>query len=453
MASSYLTRSFSAGNRKTFTQSFWVKLGVIGANPLGVSCKTADNTAYNLYLDSNSVIDWYVQYTNPSWTGRLITNRKFRDPNAWYHIVAVVDTTQATESDRLKLYVNGVQETSFSTAAYPTQNSDVPHNDSANSHYVGAARDTGGYMSGVYAHFHFCDGYAYTPSDFGETDATTGVWKPIVNPSVSYGTNGFFLKFENSGAIGTDSSGNGNDFSVGAGSVTQTQDTPSNVFATLNPLIKYPSGMTFSNGNLTLTCSGSQWQGSASTLAVNKGKWYFEAKYNTGTGIRLDIGRADADLVHMGNVNNSYLAYRATGFGYQLNNTGYDYYVTAGSATTWTTDRGNSTKILMVAVDLDNGKYWVGDNGTWYNTSGTANPATGTDPRHSFSGSLNGEYWFFGMSIEGTGSSHNLNFGNGYFGTTAVTSGVADGAGLGIFEYTPPAGYYALCTKNINTYG
>jgi hypothetical protein len=452
MASTSLTRTpSSATNRKTFTISMWVKRAELSTQQCLFSVGNGSSNPLNFfgfYLDKFV----YWEYSN-STTGLsdLQSNLVLRDVNSWYHLVASVDTTQATASDRIKLYVNGTQVTSFSSSSYPSQNQDLGFNNTQ-PHDIGRYLYTGtAYYGGEMAHFHFIDGTAYAPTDFGETDSTSGVWKPKTQPSVTYGTNGFFLDFANSSDLGNDVSGNNNDFTL-SGSGTQTLDTPSNVYATLNPLLNYPSGMTFSNGNTTLTCSTTQWQGSASTLAPTKGKWYFEAKYNTGTGIHLDIGRADADWINMATVNNSYLSYRSLGYGYQLNNTGYDYYCN-NTCTNWTTNRGNSTKTLMVAVDLDNGKIWFGDSGTWYNTSGTADPATGTDPRFSFSADLNGEAWFFGMSIEGTASSHNLNFGNGYFGTTAISSPNSDGAGEGKFAYAPPTGYYALNTKNLKTYG
>ena len=185
MPSTYLTRTFSSGNRKKYTQSYWIKLMGYN-NATGLSVRTSNNTAYNLYINSSYNIDWYVSTTGSGFSGRLKTNRVFRDPNAWYHIVAVVDTTQSTASDRLKLYINGVQETSFSLATYPSLNEDTPMNDSGNTYFLGSSRSTDGYLNGCYSHFHFCDGYAYQASDFGSVDNDTGEWKINTSPNVQY---------------------------------------------------------------------------------------------------------------------------------------------------------------------------------------------------------------------------------------------------------------------------
>jgi len=301
------------------------------------------------------------------------------------------------------------------------------------------------------SHVSLVDGQALTPTSFGETDSTSGIWKFKAPSGITWGTNGVHLKFENSGNLGLDSSGQTNNFTVN-GNLKQALDTPSNVYATFNPLIKTPSGLSFSHGDTTLTTTNSQWEGCATTLAPSSGKWYWEAKYNTGSGIRLDIARLPVDLRFFDNSNQSYLTYAPYGYGYQLNNSGYDYYGNNNSMTQWTSNRGNSTKIYMVAVDLDNGKWWIGADGNWFNKSGTANPVTGADPLHDFSANLNGDPWLFGMSVEGSGGSHNANFGNGHFGTTAITSAGSNGNGS-LFEYDVPSGYYALNTKNLNTYG
>ena len=156
---------------------------------------------------------------------------------------------------RIKIYINGEQITSFSSSTNPTQNTDYGWNQASN-HFIGSTGQPGGYYNGSMSHFHFIDGTAYEASDFGETDSTTGIWKPKTAPSVTYGTNGFFLKFENSGAFGTDSSGNSNTFTVN-GTMTQTIDTPSNVFANWNPLANFNNTLTFSKGNLTAIANSS----------------------------------------------------------------------------------------------------------------------------------------------------------------------------------------------------
>ena len=465
MASTYLTKTFSGAptNAKKGTISFWFKLGGNDDN--------SNNTYYRVFCtgaDSNNRTD--LNITNPHTGGAQInwtpyvgnsgsTNHTqstvsvLRDFGAYYHLVIAYDTTQAAFADRSKMYLNGVliNNPNWVEANYPTQNLDLFFGNNSSAHHIGnSPHFSPRFFQGIISHFHYCDGYTYQASDFGSTDATTGEWKINTGPNVQYGNNGFFILKDGNSV--TDQSGNSNNFTAN-GNLTKTEDSPSNNFATLNPLIKSVSSLTFSNGNTTLTTSGSQWEGAVTTLAPHKGKWYWEAKYNTGSGIKLDIARMPEDLRNMGTANQSYLAYHGDGYGYQLNNSGTDYYCANNGCTTWNSSvNGNSTKIYMVAVDLDNGKMWIGANGTWANSSGTANPATGADPRHSFSAKLNGEPWLFSMSLEGGSGSHNVNFGNGYFGTTAVSSAGTNASNIGIFEYNVPAGFTALSTKGLNSF-
>jgi hypothetical protein len=225
MASTTLTRTQSNGNRKTFTVSFWLKRSAISVNTqlFGTDPDGSVGNNFNIF-DITTTDEFDISGYESETTFRLITNRKFRDTSAWYHVVLSVDTTQATASDRIKIYVNGVQETSFSTETYPSQNHDTKFN--LNSYIFNIGGRSGALFDGSMTHVHFIDGTAYDASTFGETDSTTGIWKPKTAPSVTYGTNGFFLKFENSASFGTDSSGNANNFTVN-GTMTQTIDTPS----------------------------------------------------------------------------------------------------------------------------------------------------------------------------------------------------------------------------------
>tara|TARA_R100001510_G_scaffold14454_1_gene11697 strand:+ start:219 stop:1574 length:1356 start_codon:yes stop_codon:yes gene_type:complete len=438
-----------SGNRVKWTWSGWVKRSSLGEQVLFGSYQSG---AYNTELkfttsDELHFADTYNSNTN----GRIITTAKFKDINAWYHIVAIFDNAAGSgASDKIKIYVNGQNQ----AGAYGNAPSNATTLNADGTKIQIGQLGAGSNFNGLMSHVHFCDGYAYDASYFGETDSTTGEWKIKTSPSVSYGTNGFWILKDGNSV--TNQAGNSNpNFTVENGTLTKTLDNPSNVFATLNTLLKTPSGLSYSNGNTTLTTTNTQWEGSATTMGVSSGKWYWEAKYNTGSGIKLDIARLPSDMRFLDNSNNSYLGHDTNGYGYQLNNSGTDYSTTAGTTTTWNSSiNGNSTKIYMVAVDLDNGKMWFGANGTWANTSGTANPATGTDPRLSFSAKLNGEHWLFGLSVEGSGGSHNANFGNGYYGTTAVTTnsgnGYSDSNSQGKFSYQPPTNFLALCTKNLN---
>jgi hypothetical protein len=446
MASTYLSRSNGTPtSQQIFTFSAWVKRS--GLNPSGNNMQF-----FSIYNDTSNRMDFRFQtgdtidFYHTSSLGRLTTNRLFRDTNAWYHIVLRVDTTQATSSDRYRLYINGVQETSFSTETQPSQNANLGTNFSTFS--IGDDSYGSSDYDGSMAHIHYTDGQSYAPTTFGETDATTGIWKPKTAPSVTYGTNGFFLKFENSGAFGTDSSGNGNTFTVN-GTMTQTIDTPSNVFATLNPLDNYYFNSTFSQGNLKVLTNSSNYAVNTSTLWVSGGKWYWEVKVVTSSTNDM-IGIANAVSTSTSN----YLG--ANGNGYAYRNAG-DVFNTGGSAMsgfgagTFAT-YGNGD-ILMIAMDLDNSKLYFGKNGTWGNSGDPTSGSTGTGAVSivAVGSTPNGAYtpaisdWNNASSLTAE-----VNFGNGYFGTTAVSSAQNPDDGIGIFEYSVPTGYKALCTKSIN---
>ena len=234
MASAFLSRTQGTGttSRRIFTISLWFKRCGLPSQEFLFETWLDNNNRFDLRFNSDDLI--ISNTSSGSDNVNLTTDRKFRDTNAWYHVVVSIDTTQATASDRVKMYVNGVQETSFSTETYPSQNADLALGTSSYTNYLGKYSSSGNfYFDGSMAHYHFVDGTAYAASTFGETDSTTGIWKPKTSPSVTYGTNGFFLDFADSSAMGDDESGNTNDYTV-SGTITQTIDTPSNVFATWN---------------------------------------------------------------------------------------------------------------------------------------------------------------------------------------------------------------------------
>ena len=437
MASTYLSRTpASSGSSSVLTYSFWTKrsgLGVLSPFLSGGNSGTVGQIVF-------SASDQLNIYNGASVIAT--TNAKFRDTSAWYHIVISLNSSE-TGTDKCKIWINGVQETSFATDNRSTFTTISQVNQSGIVQYVGS--DTTGYVNGLMSHIHMVDGTAYDASAFGETDATTGIWKPKLSPSVTYGTNGFFLKF-NEGALGTDSSPNGNNFTVN-GSLTPTKDTPENVFATLNSEYSNVAGLTFSNGNNTITNSGA-WKSSISTLGMQKGKWYCEVKLISGTNHSLGVieysGSSSDSYYNGANIDNQGLI-----GGYGKN---WGWYVWTGSfryGANVELTTGNTLgvgDIAQIALDYDNGKIWFGKNGTWENSG---DPANGTNP--IFSGITFTDATFFAFGPEN--ASDSVNFGNGYFGTTPVSSATSDESGLGIFEHTVPNGYNCLCTKNINTYG
>jgi len=452
MPSSNLSRNTSGtgtSNQK-FTMSLWIKksstdsavrrlIELYNASTYYVSFRFRD--------DSSSRLDFYSESNGAG--VNLRTNRSFRDLSAWYHIVLSVDTTLATADDRMKMYVNGVQETSFALRTNPSLNENLNFNNSGNGQYIARAvgTETDRMFDGSMTHIHFIDGTAYDASTFGETDSTTGIWKPKTAPSVTYGTNGFFLKGENSGALGTDSSGNANNFTVN-GTPTQTISSPSNVFATMNPLVKSGSP-TYANGNTTVATIGDN-DSVVSTFGVSNMKYYYEAKLlqtYDGSGGGIDIGglreeQFNASGFNSGTwsgFNNAYTKFYGNGNDGKLKQ-GPGNVVTTGLT------RAVAGDIVMIAIDPANNRVYAGINGTWLNSS---DPVAGTGYIGGTQATGTGN-WFAFISSDIDKGNCNVNFGNGFFGTTAVASAQNPDDGIGIFEYDVPAGYRALCTKSIN---
>jgi hypothetical protein len=455
MANSYLNRTpSSTGNRRKFTFSFWIKKSANGTS----------ETIYNVRPDSNGAnrISWHstdtLRIAFEPISKYIFTTRKFRDLSAWYHIVIAVDTEQATAANRVKLYVNGEQEGSLikgdgSAATYPDQNADLDIN---TQNVINIGRDletSSNFLNGYISHFSFVDGLQLTPTSFGETNSTSGIWKFKAPSGVTWGTNGFHLKFENSGALGTDSSGNTNTFTVN-GNLKQSIDTPSNNYCTLNPndVIRQSGGIykpTFSNANLTMSSSSNHNYQTFGTFSPETGKWYWEMKIDTAptTGHRLGVFFGN-DKTHSG----SY--YYGTNAFY-IHQNGEIYY--NGSSTTYMSSY-TAGDIISVALDITNGNLYFSKNGgandsTWADGSGNNNQAF---PGTSVNGKLSAS-WISGpvtpfFDVYGNGCKQSINFGNGLFGTTAISSAGSNGNNS-LFEYDVPSGYYALNTKNINTYG
>ena len=427
MATTYLTNGLTAVSGTIGTVSLWVKRSTLGTSTLYHFFE--DNVTFcRLRFDSSDKLHWET-YDNNTSNGKFKTNRLFRDTSAFYHIVVRVDTTQSTEADRFKLYVNGSEETSFSTSNYPTQNRDVKMTAQP---YIGTEWQGSGvnYFDGNMTHIHYTDGQSYAASTFGETDTTSGIWKPKTSPTVTYGSKGFFLKFENSGAMGTDSSGNGNNFTTIGGTLTQNVDTPSNVFATMNPLYK-AAGIALSNGNLTSVGSAS-YTTVCSTMAVNSGKWYWEAKCNTASPnsyFNVGVIKTDTRIDTL-----SYPADSGSS-GYILAKDGYIYYNGSQSLNTGTTVSPGD--IVGFILDMDAGTLKLKKNGSDVYSGNAVVSSLNT-----------GDFWY--VTHGANPSNVNFNFGNGFFGTTAISSEGTNASGIGKFEYDVPANHTAICTKGLN---
>jgi len=439
MANSYLTRTpSSTGNNQKFTISCWLKRSGLGSQQIFANAYNAQSD--NGYLSARLTTTDNFELT--SWqTTWKVSSQKFRDTSAWYHFVIAIDTTLATAGDRIKIYVNGSQMTNFNTNNNPSQNHNFPFNTASFVQDVGANNYGSGrtqFWNGYISHYAQVDGSQLTPTSFGETDSTSGIWKFKSPSGITWGTNGVHLKFENSGAMGTDSSGNSNTYTVG-GNLKQALDTPSNVYATLNPLnIPTSNAPTFSNANSKGTShSSGKWIGS-STLGVNSGKWYMEVKVTEQSGSNSYIGVADEDGTS-GNARNNGNGY---GNGILYKTDGQYRRSTNGSAAD--VSYGNSYAqgdIIGIALNCDDNEIVFYKNGTAQNSGTAISIPTPVG------------FLFLNIALgSAAAESFEVNFGNGYFGTTAITSAGSNGNGS-LFEYDVPSGYYALNTKNINTYG
>jgi hypothetical protein len=453
-SSHFLSTTFgSAGNRKTFTISLWCKLGVGDGSEISImgAGGTSSGNPRSYFQFEPGALRIADNASGSAWK-RIITNAKYRDHSAWYHIVATIDTTQGTEADRMKLYVNGTQITSLGTEAYPDQNADLNWNDATN-HYVGAYPNNASYdFDGYLADFYFIDGTAYAPSDFGETDEDSGIWKPKdAKDDLTFGGNGFFLEFKQTGTgtnasgMGADTSGNDNHFASNNLAATDvTTDTPTNNFSTMNPITASQANKpTYSEGNCLVTNHASGDCSTLSTMGVENGKWYFEVKYEVAVSDAQNypiIGWAkngdnmDGDIVG---------TYTPDGTNYR-GRVGSSVIANAFDGTAAADD------ILGFYLDIDNGTLIVHQNGSDFMNSGATNgldfSSTTFDPDIGF---FQVRYY----SATAVDHSVQFNFGNPTF---SISSGNADANGYGNFEYDPTLGgvnYHAVCTKNLAEYG
>ena len=436
MANTVLRKDYSgSGNRQRQTISVWVKKAGLGGNQAIFSVRHTGNSNYYGYLRFKS--DDSLQYFTNTPSVNLITNRKFRDVNAWYHIVIATDTTQLTEADRVKMYVNGVQETSLNTATYPSENGEVTFGDNYR-HEIGSY-DASYYFNGCLSHFHFITNTTYQASTFGSTDSTTGEWQINTSPTVTYATNSFFLLKDGNSV--TDQSGQGNNWTVGGGTLTKTEDNPSNVFATMNPLQNLPSANTYSQGNNTVTYTVHNDLAEA-TLGMTSGKYYWEQKFINATG-------GNNAMVGVGNENahrSAYLGADTTGWSYYAVS-GTKYHNGSNSSYGATFTAGD---IIGVAFDADTRTIWFSKNGTWQNSATISEIGAGTTTNSAYTGMGSAGDLFLPVTSGYNGNVISWNFGNGYFGTTAVSSAGTNASGNGIFEFDCPDGYTALSTKGLN---
>ena len=460
MPNTYLSKTYSGnGNRNKGTISVWCKFSDAGASAdstiFGAGNTGNDSDCTFLSVNGNGFgnvstrqIIFALRISGGT-VYKAVSNNLLRDVNGWYHIVVRWDTTLGTPN--CDIYLNG-EEVSYSSNNWSSvsQNTNTYIGGTAQPHYIGRGATNAmqnNYMDGYLSHMHYCDGYYYDASTFGSTDATTGEWKINTSPSVTYGTNGFFLFKDN--ASTTDQSGQGNNWSVTAGALVDTKDNPSNNFATSNVLDNgADKAPTFGNGNLTHSVGSSVWRFVASTLGAHKGKFYSEIKIHSvsnnvmlGAGDRFDIDNNDMAY-------NAYPGGEPLGVGYLASN-GNSYLNDSGSS------YGNSytaNDIIGVAMDIDNGFVYFSKNGVFQNSGDPTSGASGTGgiAFPSTSSATGIKQFMPGLN----NANISVNYGGGHFGVTAISTNSGNGyagvEGDSKFNYQPPTGYAALSTKGLN---
>jgi len=438
-SSDNLSKSLSTPtNDKKFTFSCWFKksknateMNLFGYQPSG------NAEAYIGFSDSDQIR--YADRDSSDTTPEifLVSNAKLRDVSAWYHVVVSVDTTQGTDSNRTKLYLNGEQITSLANSTYPSQNYTPEMNSSDGTKVIGADNN-GNYFNGYLAEVVFIDGQNLAPTSFGEFDEDSPtIWKPIDVSGLTFGTNGFYLDFEDSSALGNDAAGSNNFTVNNLTAVDQSTDTCTNNFATMNSLDNFYQGATFSEGNIKLvTYSGSgKYTWSTSTIGVSSGKWYWEVKVSS-TGNDFDtIGFAPSVSTSataiLGDTTNS--------VGWH----GYNGQFRKAASVLATLSTYTTNDILSFALDLDNNLIYVYKNGSIQN-SGTGISITAAASVSS------GFYFPAAGTNDNAAGTYEFNFGSPSF---SISSGNTDGNGYGNFEYAVPSGYFSLNTKNLAEYG
>ena len=442
----------SGTNTKTWTVSWWFKQTELrsvngAATEHWTGGAYGEATRAGIYADDRIWIDIGGGDGNTGTLFRSLSTQLIRDTSAWYHIVIACDSTQSTEANRLKVWLNGVEVTAWDQKQYPTLNfgSALAGFGGIQMKWGSADATYHGY-SGYLAECNYLDGVTATQNDFGEFDDDSGIWKPKAYTG-SYGTNGTYLDFADASDLGDDESGNGNDYTeTNITAADQATDTPTNNFCTWNTIPYYNTNYSFANGATEVVrASGTGWTTAYSSIGANKGKWYAEFQVLT-SGNYLMNGNVPLAKIQSVYATQFYLGSDASagaGAGYYSSGTtGNDaiYHDAGFTSSGVTTSAGD---IISVAMDCDNNKIHFAVNGTYTNSS---NPATNTNGFN-----MTDDYQFFAHSTLTGDQVFKNNFGG--FTTISISSAASDANGYGTFEYAPPSGFYALNTKNLAEYG
>ena len=447
--SAYMHKTCGTATLNTkFTISLWVKRGNITSNQYIIWSGADVNNTLSLRFRSDDKLQLYSAISG---SDVLIykTTRLFRDVSAWYAITVAVDTTQGTAGDRVKIYINGTEETALDDSDNPNQDTAFAIM-SSNTFQVGRRHDnTSSYFDGYLAEVVFIDGTAYAASDFGEFDEDSPtIWKPKDVSGLTFGTNGFYLDFEDSANLGNDANGGTDLTEVNLAATDQSSDSPTNNFATLNPLMG-GRGSTLSEGNLKVT-NESDNNYDVATFGSDM-KWYYEWKVDenydgAGGGVRLGAIHIDELSTNdnlSGFTNAKVKLYTNSNDG-KTQEGGGDNVITSLT-------RATTNDIIMCACDGTNAKIWWGINGTWLDYgSGTGDPGAGSNAAPWSSNAMASGIYFPVICYSGTAAAGSLNLGNPPF---SISSGNSDANGYGNFEYAVPNSFYSLCTKNLAEFG
>jgi len=447
----------SDGNEDIWTWSAWVKRSALKASgEQFLFCGSGDgsnNTEIKFQNDQFT----YINYDASSNNSYIRTTAKYRDVSAWYHLMVIIDMSQSTDTNRIKLYVNGVRNTTLDQTTYAGQNVDTYMNVASGTHRIGAdARTAANYFDGYMAEMHFIDGTAKAHTDFGEFDEDSGIWKPKKYTG-SYGTNGFYMEFKQTGTsanasgIGADTSGNGKHYTPANLAATDiTTDTPSNNWCVWNAL-EYSGDTALAEGNTegyTRDGVADYHEGARGTIAVSNGKWYWEVKMvevgDTSNAVFAGIMSADHSFRN-GEEDELFVGT------YGMRNSDGDSVISNGSALAYATYGASFSDgdILNFALDMDNNRLYIGKGGQWADGSGNIDESS----INSYLSLSTTPSAYMPMVIgysTGAAIKYQANFGNA---PHSISSGNADANGYGNFEYAVPSGYYALCTKNLAEYG
>jgi hypothetical protein len=437
------------GTQTTWTWSCWLKRTEVnnGAVAQYIFSAGSDGKTGIYFRDDASYPDdrifIYVDEGNSlKWIGQV--NQSFRDTSAWYHIVFAVDSTDGTAADRTKLYINGVQQTITFNATL-NQNVSTRVGDGGGKFSIGGkVADTGYGFNGYIAECVLVDGSALTPTSFGEFDNDSNIWKPKDVSSLSLGTAGFHMNFDDSSNVGAVKTGTsqGNFDKYNLTAADQATDTPTNNFTTFNTLRRWNQDrISITEGaSVVNTVSGNAWTTVSNNIGVNKGKWYWEGELYAGGGYQM-FGQNPVVSTEI-NINTDWYlgqyANKSAGAGYY--GSGADVYYEG----TYANSSANATgDIISVAMDCDNNRVHFAVNGTYTNNSDPVNDSYGF--------AMTDDYQYFAMATYIGSYAFKANFGG--FTTISISSAASDANGYGTFEYAPPSGYYALCTKNLEEFG